>query len=525
MRIEFATATGEAAALGFSMDVDGMRLDLSLPGAEELALLPLPAELAASARTAYLRSRFLGDPELPNDLNLFQRDWLIQIAISVVLSKAISAGCSAAEAAADIFSEERLIPAFQAGMADIFCTDIPLNDNQDSDEEDEEETTNKAGRLEEALTAQIARNEVQARLRALAPEFAAPDQVAFAAWLRRSIAETLGEALLQACLTTAPRQATIDTLLLDFEPLETGAIRIWITEATLGGAGVLQAFAERFASEPRLLFSALEAALAPTDLEIAATGLERVVGLATSDPAIAAAMSVVRAAVGHEAREKAWARFRTELARKGLPVGHGLSVSLNSRLMRAGSGPELDTLLDLLLARWKEIETKFGLAVGLREFASFAGKDDELVEPLREFLLAQVPGATGERIERIGLVGGLLWPRGAEVRQRALQSYNPFRRARFTDPGLARAVLMAGLAPEVPVEDEDWRGAVARELRQHGTVRLSATKAASTSLHAALIELAATPIDVAYLQFFTTLERFEDEGERLAAIVTLREQV
>lgn len=525
VRVRFASPAGEPAALGFAMDVDGMRLDLSLPTPEDLAGLPLSADLAASARAAYLRSRFLGDPGLPDDLNVFQRDWLIQIAVSAVLSQALRADSSASAAAADVFSQERLVPAFQAGMADLFGAGMPAADDEDETEEDEEEQKTRAGRLEQALTTQILRAEVQARLRALIPEFDSPDSVEFGAWLRRCIAETVGEALLQACLATAPRQATIDTLLLDLEALDNGAIRIWITEATLGGAGVLQAFAERFASEPRLLFSALEAALAPTDLEMVAAGLERVVELAKSDPAIAAAMSVVRAAVGHAERETAWSAFRSELARRGLPTGHSLSVSLNGRLMRAGSGPELDELLDLLLSRWREIEAKLGLTVGLREFACLAGQDDHLVEPLRRFLLAQVPDATGARNERIGLVGGLLWPRGVEIRQRALQSYNPFRRPRLTDPGLARAVLMAGLAPEVRIENQNWRSAVARELGLHGTVRLSSAKAESSRLQASLIELAATPIDVAYLQFFATLERFDDEGERLAAILTLREQV
>lgn len=525
VHIEFETATGEAAALGFAMDVDGMRLDLSLPSVEELAALSLPADLAASARSAYLRSRFLGDPDLPSDLNVFQRDWLIQIAISVVVAEAVKTGRSAAEAAADVFSEERIVPAFQAGMADLFGSDLPVRGDVDETGEDEEEPAHRLGRLEEALTAQIARTEVQARLRALAAEFDLPNQSTFGTWLRNSLTETLGEALLQACIATAPRQATIDTLLLDFEPLGTGAIRIWITEATLGGAGVLEAFAERFASEPHLLFSALEAALAPTDLEIVAAGLERVVSLATSDVKMAAAIRDVRSAVGHAERETTWTTFRAELARRGLPTGHSLSVSLNSRLMRVGSGPELDRLLDLLLRRWKEIEADLGLAIGLREFASLAGQDELLVGPLQDFLLAHVPGTTGGQIERIGLVSGLLWPRGAEIRQRALQSYNPFRRRRFTDPALARALLMAGLAPEVRVEDDGWRGAVSCELARHGTIRLSAKKSASTQLQACLIELAATPIDVAYLQFFATLERFEDEGERIAAILTLREQV
>ena len=529
VRIDFVTANGEAAALGFAMDVDGMYLDVNLPGAEDLAVLSLSAELAASSRTAYLRSRFLGNPELPNDLNTFQRDWIFQIAMAAVVTKAILSKCSAIEAAAEIFSEDQLVPSFQSGMSDLFGTGVPESSDEDDTEKDDdannEDATKKAGRLEEALMAQILRPDVQACLRALVPEFATPEKLPFGAWLSNTIAETLGEALLQACISTAPRQATIDTLLLDFEPLETGATRIWITEATLGGAGVLEAFAERFASEPRVLFSALEAALAPTDLEIVAAGLEQVVSLANSDPTIAATVADVRSAIGHENREAAWATFRAELAKRGLPIGQTLSISLNSRLMRIGSGPELDALLDLLLQRWKEIETNLGLAVGMREFACLAAYDGHLEDSLNSFLLQQVPGTKGAHIERIGLVSGLLWPRGVEVRQRALQSYNPFRRPRFTDPGLTRAILMSGLAPEVRIECENWQNAVCQGLSKHGTVRLSADKAENALLNAALVELATLPVDVAYLQFFATLERFEEAEGRLAAILTLREQV
>lgn len=523
VRIDFVTGPGEPAALGFAMEVDGMRLDLSLPSVEELALLDLPTELEASAHAAYLRSRFLGDPGLPKDLNVFQRDWLIEIALTAIMAEAMRLGCSPGDAAAGVLAEERVVATFRHAMADLFGAGAPEADDDDDGEEDEDTAT--AGRLEEALIAQIERSEVQARLRALSVEFGTPDPVAFGAWLRDSLVETLGEALLQACISVAPRQATIDTLLLDFEPLDDNSIRIWITEATLGGAGVLQAFAERFAAEPRLLFSALEAALAPTDLEVSASALERIVDLANTESAVATAMREVRSAVGHREREIAWAMFRGELARRGLPLGHSLSVSINGRLMRAGAGPEIDALLDVLLGRWRELEAELGLAISLRQFACLAGQDESLIEPLRAFLISQIPGATGTRIERIGLVAGLLWPRGGEIRQRALQSYNPFRRPRFTDPGLARAVLMSGFAPQVCVEDADWRDAVARELAQHGTVRLSAAKAEVERLQASLIELTATPIDVSYLQFFATLERFEDEGERLSAILSLRERV
>ena len=80
--------------------------------------------------------------------------------------------------------------------------------------------------------------------------------------------ETLGEAALQACIAAAPREATVETLLVDIrDDTASGEATVWITEATIGGAGVLEAFAApRFVSEPTIFFAGLQAALVPTDL-------------------------------------------------------------------------------------------------------------------------------------------------------------------------------------------------------------------------------------------------------------------
>ena len=54
---------------------------------------------------------------------------------------------------------------------------------------------------------------------------------------------------------------TGDNLLLDLNIDDKNKASIWVTETTLGGAGVLESFATKFSEEPDL-FSAIEAALA-----------------------------------------------------------------------------------------------------------------------------------------------------------------------------------------------------------------------------------------------------------------------
>jgi hypothetical protein len=54
------------------------------------------------------------------------------------------------------------------------------------------------------------------------------------------------------------------------------------------------------------------------------------------------------------------------------------SVSLNNRLLRSGSGSQLDQLLLDLQTHWDNLEQGFGLSIGLREFAYICSKNANL---------------------------------------------------------------------------------------------------------------------------------------------------
>ena len=77
--LHFKSDDDRPAAVGFELEVDGFRLDLSLPGVEVLATIELPPQLMAASKLSYLYDTLRADPFLPDDLNGFQRDWLFQI--------------------------------------------------------------------------------------------------------------------------------------------------------------------------------------------------------------------------------------------------------------------------------------------------------------------------------------------------------------------------------------------------------------------------------------------------------------
>jgi hypothetical protein len=538
--LHFTSDDSRPAAVGFELEVDGFRVDVALPSTDALVEAVLPPEQRSAARMAYLRDAFRRDPELPEDLNAFQRNWLFEFLVTALLAGASTDYPDLRSAIDVLLSDDQIDAIFGVVMDALFGAVPPsLPDDNETEDADADEdpaaqppvgssrAPRSPGRLQKALLLHLGRGVVRDRLRSLAEQFIAPDAQAYQAWLRRLTLDTLGEAMLQACIASAPRQATVDTLLVDIRD-EPGAdiASIWISETTLGGAGVLEAFAERFAAEPGLFFTALEAALAPTDLELVDESLREILLLSTTEPQVADDMARLRATQSHTERASIWQSFSRRLTQRGgIDLSHALSVSLNNRLLRAGSGPDLDRLLLQFQTHWTALEQRFGLSLGVREFAYVASRDAAIANAVRRFLSATLPAAACGHVTVLSAITSLLWPRAHEVRQSTLQSYNPFRDLRSTDPAIVRHLLLARSIPTIDLGDADWEAQLNRAFTDQGTGRLSTGAGEAARLRALLVRLVATPVGVGVLQFFPAIDRFERADGRLYATLTLREQV
>lgn len=525
--LHFRSDDDRAAAIGFEMEVDGFRLDLTLPRGERIRSDLLSPGLLAAAKLSHLRERFRNDPDLPADVNVFQRDWLFQMTCALL----------AAEPEAEtLLTDDRIDGAFQGAM-DEFLGVMPAVPPEDDDEEPEDDpvaddagpdvppTPRAAGRLQQTLAGHVARQQVRERLRAIAHEAATPDADAFDRWLRRLILETLGEAMLQACIVAAPRHAALDNLMVDIRDApDGGPATIWITETTLGGAGALQSFAERFAAEPHAFFDAVEAALAPTDLELVDGGLRRIVDLARTDPAVQDGMTQLRGTESHAESAVIWRELSQTLSRHGgVDLSHALTVALNTRLLRPGATGALDDLVAALTAFWDAAENRLGMAIGLREFAYAVARHSGLSGAVRSYLAATLPAGAAASVSVFTAVFGMLWPRESEVRQSILHSYNPYRTSRATDPAVVRELLLRRSVRTVELSTPNWEASLRIAFAEDGACRLAANAAAPRALRAALVRLAATPIDVGVLQFFPVVERIERSGDRIFADLLLRE--
>jgi hypothetical protein len=519
---EFTTEDGAPAAVGFAQEVDGLCVRLTLPDGATLGGRAARSTWLPAWRTAFFRDRVLGDRALSAETNQFQRDWLQQVYLSALVAEASRLGTDLAEACGAMHGGD-LAVLFGRVLRDLFQGNLDATTDAEQDE-DAPLGRRTPGKLQQRLSELLARPSVLARLRELASTLWQPAEEKWAEWLRERTHETLGEALLAACGYLSPRQATLDALLLDLQrgPDAESQGELWITESALGGAGVMAAIAEQVADQPARLYRALEAALAPGDMELTATRLERFLALATDDPDVRDAVARLRARQDHGGREEARAALFALLARRGLVVDHATSAALHHRLMRPGTDIESDRLLADALRFWSETEVRLGIAIDLRVFC-FMLASDPVFQPRLRALVQANTGAEPCTAEIVGVLTGMLWPRPAELRSRSLSAYSPFHRPGYTDPALVRELLLPPEAPPIALGEDGWRERLIEALAARGTARLAAPEGRIDELQLELLRLVATPVDTGYLQFYPAIDALATgEGGTVATLV-LRE--
>ncbi len=532
----FRAADDQPGGVGFEFETDGLALRLNLPSSENLQTALIEAPVRESLRAALHRRLVSTDARLARELNVFTRAWLRQVHLLVCARRALERGETLA-AAVDAIRTAGPLAEYSAvldALLGIQRRDPSLDDHERDDDDADGHGPARANggrprrdrleRLKAGLRDELANDQVRERLHANLLDALDDASPALGDYMRRALQGSLAEGLMTAAVTATPRQASAEALLVDVATSESDPAQstIWLTESTVGGAGVLQALADRFAAEPRLIFRGIEAALEPSDLEVAATALTRTYRLAIENPDIAAALAEVRAEIDHQSRAVARERLLAHLRASGVETSRAFVVSLSARLLAPGLGVAHDAVVRRLLVLWAEAEARLGLELDLREIAVLA-TDDVMVSTLGRDAGIFTDGA--DAAARAAVYASLLWPRSAALHRQSLISWTPYRGPLPCEPALVRSLLFEGARATVAMDGDDWWERLTMLLAQDGAATLSAPILEQKRLGAAIVRLQATPIHVGALSLFGVVERVAKDDDRVWASIILREQV
>lgn len=518
--------TIEPAALGFVGDVDGIQIRLEYPS-RLFERCGSDSVLVRGLRVARFRDLVRSTRSLDGIANDFQRDWLSQVYTSTVTTVALQRNVDLEAAESEVYLGTAPTTSRQVLETILQWSD---EDSDDADQMDEEALPR---RLQE-LAALLDQREVRDSLHRDAQVLWSALSEEWEDWLRLRFKATLGAALVEASYALCPQigggslildlQAVVDRSNLRVPPASPGTDELWITESVIGGGGFVEDFLGEYTRDPRRFFRYLEASLSGSDLEFVSTELRRVLRLAVVEQpqseSLAPAFTAVRNAVSHAQQVTALSALRAQLVRMGIQPTPTLLISLSLRILRPGTNLETDRFLDRVIQDWDEAEERLGIEIDARVFALVKSSDANLEEALR--LTGPIEGTTINASWRYGVLYGMFWPRGSQVRGQSLRVWNPFADMPDSDRLLVLAAVPRSTR-QVAVSSADWFEELATLLVQQGTVDLVADLDGSEQLAAALLRIGRKPVDSEALLVHARVTGVRREATRIVAEIELPE--
>jgi hypothetical protein len=515
-------ATQQQSSIGFAASVDGLKVTIRKQ--DDLVTAHDPnSEKIRAFRTAYFRHCVLTDAELKKHANTFQLEWLCQAYASTLCAWSVAESTTL-----EIANGALIAGTVERAVAKVLNVIFETLNAEDGSEELGDEEAGGQGKLREEVISLFGDDAVLARIKEIARVLWSPPDDGWLSWASDRYLATLGGAIVEACAQLYP-EASADDLIVDIDPgpLPSGGpapdgVRdeIWITEMTLGGAGVLEEVARRQAEDPRRFFRLIESALGPSDYELVDAELTRILEMIPIDTDLAKLLDNVRTAARHTDLQHAVSLLEAALTIRGVSVTHPVMSALYARILRPGSGPHTDALLLNLILRWRAEENRLGIELDARVFAYLASDYADVIEALRQV----DPLVAEARTLRFHAIYALLWPRGNTVRSIALGTYNPFTSLPPTDRELVLDRLVSTY-PAVEVTKEGWRDAATTELRKHGSLHLIAPLADASILKHALLSFGSEPLEVDSLLVFTHVEGVERGPNGYRARIYLDEAI
>jgi len=525
-------SSGRPAGVGFAQTVDGLVCRYRIPDGFTVSPYDANRSKVYSFRSSYFKHCILHDPRLDGIANIFQRGWLHQIYLSMLVAHALEQQTLLPQSF-ETLQGEGVGQAMTAVMDGIFQTlTVAEADNDEFGEDLTEDGDQSAPNLppgrqptHERLRELCHTPLVQDVLNDLAQILWNPLDEMWDEWAKQRFSATLGGALLEACRQLCPQFDSGD-LLLDLDPgprspdspaKPEGIEEIWLTEASPGGSGVIEEILQRYAADPAGFFRLVESALEPSDFEIIDSELTNLLELTDSDDSIQDALTQVREADSYQSLAIASDHLRRVLSHRGILVTPTVMTAIHARVLTPGSNVETDRQLLDLIRTWQAEEDRLGVEIDARVFAYIASTQDRFTDALP-------PETRRDRYVCFQVLYGRLWLRGSLIRNRAISFYNPFAIV----PEADREILLDVLQPAenvVKMEESNWREQVDQALGTAGALSLMARLADRQALKQAVLQLMTEPVDIGFLNVYPVVEGFRRNANGYIARLRIREAV
>lgn len=531
------TANGQAAAMGFAVDVDALRFAYSPLDASRLRIHPSWPLLYRRLAGQFFYHLLLTDPQVDtSQLNDLEVEWIWQVSVTMVVQTAIERQLTLAAAAEIVarnflaFARATLSIIFGSTAMDVGrAADVPDEEASEEDpvapvarEADALAETEEIGYLHAKLLRFFGDPAIQQLLVRHWPVLWTDDQPQLDAWLSSVYSFSLGSALFTTVLEMAP-EVQSDDLHLDIDEERSA---IWVSESAAGGVGLIAKLADHIAQHPRQFDLHFLRTVHTCPRGMLADQMNQVAALIRQDdPVMAGAFAAIRNSTDLPRMEETRRALASVLDQHGIAATRALSVNINMKFLRPNSGPDTDAVVAALVDFWQREEARLACAIDLRAIAASAALNPSIHELVHHALNRvgnQDDDTTGDQI--YNLLQSLLW---LDCRDGCPDCIDRSQRYQ-TGPKPSRAMLSLLLANDqrhIETTVPGWEDVARAHLATSAQTALLCEQADLAAVAAAVAVLIATPVDVESQLLFPVIESVEYREHRWVIYLVLSELV
>lgn len=497
------------AGIGYSMDVDGICIHYEPLDHGILRQSSEWEDVLRSARPYFYSYLLQHDALLTqtHTLNTFEIEWISRVVVAGLIASAIGKRQSLSEASAYVQKnfmdviEQMLDVIFQANNVD---------------------ETPERGRVAEAVKENLQKLDVKRTVLAHLDVLWDAYPAGMSEWLELQYASSLACTFFTALTTLVPDINPIDLSLdIKFEHQ-----RIWITETTPGGIGLIARIAEAMAHYPRRLELQLQDTVHHCDREQRATALNTVMQSLIQNPnnPLDEAFKTIREERDFVSVSAAKQQLNDALFSEHLSPTRELVVTLNARMLRPNSSEQTDQLTHELMTIWREEEARLGISIDARIFSVAALSIDSIRQHL-DAILSRWGNTEGiADYQRVNLIDSMIWISCHDSCEECISVRSRYQELVKPSRSILKA-LMPHLDYTVTYGTNEWQAQLIEmlQLRYECALRCQHDELAEAKL--AILWMLTQQVEVGVQMFYPTLERIERNGEYWYLHVILREMV
>jgi hypothetical protein len=497
---------GEDCSIGFQRYVDGIRFDLHNTNTRHLVGSSLGLKIFSVSKPDFFDYLLKNDSNITDKVNVFKRQWLVQIVLSAVTAICISKDVTLQEAIEEY--KRDLVRISIRTLEAIFHTTIVTDEDNSSTTDDTKVKKELQGLIEDTSFM----NRILKHLETL--EGNLEDNIHFHQWMKLTIIDSVAATIKAALEEMLPDINTDDT---NVDIIENS---IWISETESGGLGIITKIISSLKHTPSLFEELILSNINYCPRNTIASSLKLVLKHIENEQ-LSFVIDKIREEQRIELQQEYLKKLQFILDRLGIPPKRELIVGMAGKFFRTNRSKQTDLFMKEIHEFWEIEQDRLQFQITPNVFSVASLRRDEISDKLKDLMQSVNMQLNADKQKFLFLESFLLHDCHDSCPE-CLNLYSPYQS--FSKPSrlLLRALIKSTHEVQHFPSENFFENSI-KVLESEKRLRVVVSTAEKSVLQNELFRLFHTPIEFKFQLYYPFLERVTNNGESWYYDVSVRE--